>query len=128
MLVGLGLPSAGGGTEAEVQTPHRGNCLGQRRNILRLRVKQLTCGSLNGIRIRQSWPQSYRPRTGMQVPWKVQRLGAGVQGLWSNPRATAATDCRETDRGDVREEIVVGNACGEKPGSHGSKAILLSHT
>ena len=25
----------------------------------------------------------------------------------------AAVDCRETDRGDVREEIVVGNACGE---------------
>ena len=31
------------------------------------------------------------------------------------------------DLGDVREEIVVGNACGGKPGSHGSKAILLSH-
>ena len=26
---------------------------------------------------------------------------------------------------DVRGEIVVGNACGGKPGSHGSKAILL---
>ena len=44
--------------------------------------------------------------------------------LWS--RARAAVDCRETDRGDVREEIVVGNACGGKLGSHGSKAILLS--
>ena len=30
-------------------------------------------------------------------------------------------------RGDVREETVVGNACGGKLGSHGSKAILLSH-
>ena len=39
----------------------------------------------------------------------------------------AAVDCRETDRGDVKEEIVVGNACGEKPSSHGSKVILLSH-
>ena len=38
----------------------------------------------------------------------------------------ADVDCRETDRGDVREETVVGNACGGKPGSHGSKAILLS--
>ena len=38
-----------------------------------------------------------------------------------------AIDCRETDRRDVREENVVGNACGGKPGSHGSKAILLSH-
>ena len=40
-------------------------------------------------------------------------------------RATA--DCGEMDGGAVREEILVGNACGEKPGSHGSKVILLSH-
>ena len=39
----------------------------------------------------------------------------------------AAVDCREMDQGDVREELVVGNACGEKLGSHGSKATLLSH-
>ena len=47
--------------------------------------------------------------------------------MWSNPRARAAVDCGETDLGDVRKEIVVGNACGGKPGSNGSKAILLSH-
>ena len=35
--------------------------------------------------------------------------------------------CGEMDRRDVREEIMVGNACGGKPGTHGSKAILLSH-
>ena len=29
--------------------------------------------------------------------------------------------------GDVREENVMGNACGGKPGSHGCKVILLSH-
>ena len=46
--------------------------------------------------------------------------------MWSNPRARAAVDCREIDQGDVREEIVVGNACGGKLGSHGSKVILLS--
>ena len=40
----------------------------------------------------------------------------------------AAIDYRETDPRDVREETVVGNSCGEKPGSHGSKVILLSHT
>ena len=40
----------------------------------------------------------------------------------------AAADCGETDRGDVRDKILVGNACGGKPGSHGSKAVLLSHT
>ena len=32
----------------------------------------------------------------------------------------AAVDCGETYQGDVREEAVVGNACGGKPGSHGS--------
>ena len=40
----------------------------------------------------------------------------------------AAVDRGETDEGDVREEILVGNACGGRPGSHGNKAILLSHT
>ena len=39
----------------------------------------------------------------------------------------AAVACGEMDQGDVREEIVVGNACGGKPGSHESKVILLSH-
>ena len=41
---------------------------------------------------------------------------------------SATDDYVDMDRGDVREEIVEGNACGGKPGSHGSKAILLSHT
>ena len=72
-------------------------------------------------------PQPFIPLTEMQVPWKAQRLGAGVEGLWSNPRARAAVDCGEKDRGDVRKEIVGGNACGGKPGSHGSKEVLLSH-
>ena len=48
--------------------------------------------------------------------------------MWSNPRARAVVDCGETDQEDVREEIVVGNAYRGKLGSHGSKAILLSHT
>ena len=39
----------------------------------------------------------------------------------------ATVDCRETDQGDVREEIVVGSACGGKLGSHGSKELVLSH-
>ena len=47
--------------------------------------------------------------------------------MWSNPRVRAGVDCRETDLGEVREEIVVGNAGGGKAGSHGSKAVLLSH-
>ena len=93
---------------------------------LRLRVKQLISGSLNGMRIRQSLPQPYIPWTGTLVPWKVKWLGAGVKRYWKNPRSRAVVDCREMYRGDVREEIVVGNACGGKSGSHGSKEILLS--
>ena len=54
-------------------------------------------------------------------------MGAGAQGLWSNPRRKAAVDCEEMDQGDVRKETVVRNACGGKPGSHGNKTILLSH-
>ena len=54
--------------------------------------------------------------TGILVSWKVQWLGAGVHGLWGNPRARAGVDCGETDRGDVREKTVVGNVCGGKPG------------
>ena len=71
ILVGLDQPSAGGGTEA-------GQLSESEEKHLRLRVKQLICGSLNGMRIRQSLPQPYIPQTGMQVPWKVQQLGAGV--------------------------------------------------
>jgi len=48
--------------------------------------------------------------------------------LWSNPWARAAVDCGEMDLWDVREEIVVGNNYEGNPGSHGNKAILLSHT
>ena len=77
MLVGLDLPSVGWETEAGVPSPHRGNCLSQEEH-LKLRVKQLTCGSLNGMRIRQSLPQPYITRTEMQVPWKAWRVGAGV--------------------------------------------------
>ena len=62
------------------------------------------------MRSRQSLLQPYIPQTGTQVPWKVQLLEAGVQGLWSNPRARAAVDCGGTDGGDLREETVVGNA------------------
>ena len=59
------------------------------------------------MRIRQSLPQPYIPQT-------VQWLAAGIQGLWSNPRARAAVDCGEMDQGDVREETVMGNVCGGK--------------
>ena len=78
MLVGLDLPSAGGGTEAGVRSPHEGQLSESDEKHLRLRVKELSCGSLDGMRIRQSLPQPHIPRTQIQVPWKAQWLGAGV--------------------------------------------------
>ena len=39
----------------------------------------------------------------------------------------ADVDCEEMARGDVREEIVVGNTFGGELDNHGSKAILLGH-
>ena len=71
------------------------------------------------MRIRQSLLQPYICWAGTRVSWKGQQLQLEFRD---------AVDCGEIDRGEVREEIVVGNACGGKPGSHGSKAILLSHT
>ena len=94
---------------------------------LQLRVKQLIYGSLNGMRIRQSLMQPYIPWTGMLVPWKAQQLEAGVRSCEEQPRVKAAADCGERDWGDVREEIMVGNASGGKPVSHDSKEILLGH-
>ena len=58
-------------------------------------------------------PQPYIRRGGLELYQKGQGLGAGVEGLWGNPRARAAVDCGETDQGDVRWEIVVGNAYGD---------------
>ena len=46
--------------------------------------------------------------------------------MWSNLRARAAVDCRETDQGDMRE-IVVGHVSRGESGSYRSKAILLSN-
>ena len=61
-------------------------------------------------------------------PLEGTAAGSWSLGIVEQSQARAAVDCRETDRGDVREEIVVGNACGRKPGSQGNKAILLSHS
>ena len=119
MLVGLDLPSADEGTEAGVLSPHQGNSLSHsetadlwqskwNKNQTVLAIAIHTLGSNAG-------------------PLEGTAAGSWSLGLWSNPRARAAVDCRKTDQGDVREEIVVGNACGGKSGSHGIKVILLSH-
>ena len=60
-------------------------------------------------------------------PIEGKQLGTGAEGLWSNPRVRSAVDCWDIAPGHVKEEIVVASACGGKPGSHGSKAVLLSN-
>ena len=81
-------------------------------------MKQLICGSLNGMRIRQS----------LLPDENANPLEGAVDGSWGlgiveQSQERAATDHGEMDRRDVTGETVVGNACGGKPGSHGSKAI-----
>ena len=58
--------------------PHIREIVLHRKEIFKAKSEQLICGSLNGMRIRQSLMEPYIPWTGTQVPWKVQGLGAGV--------------------------------------------------
>ena len=68
VLVGPDLPLAGGGTEAGGPIPTEGQLPESEEKHLRLRVKQLICGSQKGRKIRESLPQPYIPGTGMQFP------------------------------------------------------------
>ena len=79
VLVGWGLPLVGGGTEAVVRSiPTSGQLSESEEKHSKLRVKQPICGSLNGMRIRQSLLQPYKPQTGRRVLWKGKWLVAGV--------------------------------------------------
>ena len=57
-----------GGWGAEAGIPTSAKLSESEEKYLRLTVKQLICGSLNGMRIRQSLLQPCIPWTGMQVP------------------------------------------------------------
>ena len=59
VLVGLDLPSAGG------PIPTWGQLSESEEKHLSLTVKQLICGSLNGMRIRQFLPHPYIPQRRM---------------------------------------------------------------
>ena len=76
VLVGLDLPPVDEGTEVGIRSS--GQLSESEEKHLRLRVRQLICGSLNGMRIIQSLPQPYTPQTWTQVRWKTQQLRAGV--------------------------------------------------
>ena len=45
----------------------------------------------------------------------------------SNPRVRTAFHFREMAGGDRREDMATGNAFEAKLGSHGGRALLLSH-
>ena len=65
------------------------------------------------------------PRTGTQFPWKFSGRELEFRDSGEIPgRGLLLTEERQRD---VMEETVAGNTCGGKPGSHGSKGILLSH-
>ena len=55
-------------------------------------------------------------------------LEHSVAGSWNTGTGTQGEDRYWHTQGDIREEIVAGNAFGGKPGSHGGRAMLLSHT
>ena len=89
-------------------------------------MKQLIWGSLNEMRITVLAAAIHTPDRDAG-PLEDAVAGSWSLGFVEQSRARAAVDYGETDQGDVREEIVVGNACGGKPGSHGSKVTLSSH-
>ena len=76
VLVGLDLSPVDEGTEAGIRSS--GQLSESEEKHLRLRVRQLICGSLNEMRIIQSLPQPYIPQRGTQVRWKTEQLRAGV--------------------------------------------------
>ena len=77
-------------------------------------MKQLICGSLNGMKIRLYLPQPYICWAGTRSPGKGSGWELEFRDHGAIPSATAAVDCRETEREEVREEIMVGNCLWRK--------------
>ena len=119
-------PLGGWGNWSKGPIPTLGQSSEWEEKHLRLRVKQLICGSLNGMRISPCHSHTY-PRQGSRSPRRCSHWELEFRDCGATPGQGLLLTVEETDRGDVREEIVVGNAYGRKPSSHGSKAILLSH-
>ena len=72
---------------------------------MRLRVKQLACENLNGVRITQTSLAAAIPNPDRDA----RPLKSTAPGSWS-----IMIMVQRELQGDVREEIVVENACGEK--------------
>ena len=71
-------------------------CMGQlsesEEKHLRLRVKQLICGSLNGMRIRQSLVAAIHNPDRDADLLEGAAAGSWSSGMWSNPRMRADVD------------------------------------
>ena len=90
-------------------------------------MKQLTCDTLNGMRITQTIIAIAICTTDRDIsPLESTVAGSWNLGMENNPRVRSAVDCRGDDQGNMREETVAGHACGGKLGSRRGKAILLS--
>ena len=130
MRVGLGLPLVGEGIEAGV-----GSHMGA---IVWVRGETCKTESETADLWQPKWKvnQTVLAATKHNADRGIGALEGAAAGSWSLGivEQSQGEGCcwlwrdGETDQGDVREEIVVGNACGGKPGSHANKAILLSHT
>ena len=95
MSVGLDLNLAGGETESEIRSPHWGSCV--RGEIFKAESETADLWQPKWNENQTVLAATIPSQTGTLVPWKAQRLGAGVWGLWSNPRVKTAAHCGETD-------------------------------
>ena len=82
VLVGLDMHLVGEEIK-QGSDPHTGQLSESEEKHLRLRVKELICGSLNAVGIRQSLPQTYTPGTGHRSPgrhrgWELEFRDRGA--------------------------------------------------
>ena len=70
VLVGLDLPSVGGGTEAEVQSPQWGNCQ-VRGETFKVEIETADLWQPKQNEIQTSLPQPYIPRTAEARSWSL---------------------------------------------------------
>ena len=127
VLLRMDLPLVGGGIEAGVETD-----IGA---IVWVRGETFEAESETADLWQPTWNENQTVlAAAIHTPDRdANPLEGVVAGSWGlgiveQSQERAAIDHGEMDRRDVTGETVVGNACGGKPESHGSKVILLSHT
>ena len=78
MLIGLDLPSVGGGTEAGVPSPQRSPTVLVRGETFKAESETADLGQPKWNENQTILATAIIPRTGTLVPWKAQWLGGGV--------------------------------------------------